>query len=155
MKQIPNFPGYFATKDGRIYSGPRKRRPIGRFLRPYVQRGEYLHAGLHHNGVVHVKQVHRLILETFVGPCPDGMECCHYNGDPTDNRLENLRWDTRSNNRLDAVRHGNTKLNGQQVGEIRRLLASKTMTQTEIGEVFGVCNAMISLINTGKSWSYV
>jgi hypothetical protein len=42
----------------------------------------------------------------FVGPAPEGMEGCHYNGDPTDNRLENLRWDTRKANVADAIRHG-------------------------------------------------
>ena len=50
--------------------------------------------------------VHRLVIEAFIGPCPDGMECCHNNGDPADNRLLNLRWGTRSDNNLDRVRHG-------------------------------------------------
>lgn len=42
--------------------------------------------------------VHRLVLESFVGPCPPGMEACHANGNGFDNRLENLRWDTHENN---------------------------------------------------------
>lgn len=50
--------------------------------------------------------VHRLVLLAFVGPCPEGMEACHINGDPADNRVENLRWDTRSENQRDRVRHG-------------------------------------------------
>lgn len=45
-------------------------------------------------------------MEAFVGPCPEGMEVCHNNGDCTDNRLENLRYDTKSANMLDRVRHG-------------------------------------------------
>lgn len=52
------------------------------------------------------RQVHRLVLEAFVGPCPPGMEACHCNGISDDNRLVNLRWDTRSNNNLDTVLHG-------------------------------------------------
>jgi len=52
------------------------------------------------------KLVHRLVLEAFAGPCPDGMEACHGDGDPTNNRRLNLRWDTRSSNQLDTVRHG-------------------------------------------------
>src|ERR1700722_12370957 len=35
-------------------------------------------------------QVHTLVLEAFVGPRPEGMECRHGNGDHTDNRLGNL-----------------------------------------------------------------
>jgi hypothetical protein len=50
--------------------------------------------------------VARLVLEAFVGPCPDGMEGCHNDGDNSNNHLDNLRWDTRSANRLDSVRHG-------------------------------------------------
>lgn len=50
--------------------------------------------------------VHRLVLEAFVGQCPEGHECCHGNGDNQDNRLSNLRWDTRSANQFDAVKHG-------------------------------------------------
>ncbi|WP_373234004.1 NUMOD4 motif-containing HNH endonuclease [Mycobacterium marinum] len=56
--------------------------------------------------------IHRLVLEAFVGPCPPGMESCHRNDISSDNRLTNLRWDTRSGNQLDAVRngiHGNTR----------------------------------------------
>lgn len=50
--------------------------------------------------------IHVVILTTFVGPRPSGMEGCHINGDPADNRLENLRWDTHASNMQDAIRHG-------------------------------------------------
>lgn len=50
--------------------------------------------------------VHRLVLEAWVRQCPTGYECCHNDGDPTNNVVSNLRWDTRKNNALDAVRHG-------------------------------------------------
>ena len=51
-------------------------------------------------------RVHRLVLEAFVGPCPPGLQGCHYNDVPADNRLVNLRWDTLSANRRDSVRNG-------------------------------------------------
>src|SRR6185437_6200778 len=70
-----------------------------------------------HKGVVlsmrgvHVQaSVHRLALTAFIGPCTDGLIGCHNNGDPADNRLSNLRWDTYSENNLDRVRHGNDRL---------------------------------------------
>ena len=50
--------------------------------------------------------VHVLVLKAFIGPCPDGTECCHNDGNPANNAISNLRWDTRSGNIFDAVRHG-------------------------------------------------
>jgi hypothetical protein len=50
--------------------------------------------------------VQALVLEAFVEPRPAGMECCHGNDIKTDNRLENLRWATRSQNQYDRVRNG-------------------------------------------------
>ncbi|HET6910528.1 MAG TPA: NUMOD4 motif-containing HNH endonuclease [Mycobacteriales bacterium] len=54
--------------------------------------------------------VHHLVLEAFVGPRPVGMEGCHWNDDPADNRVENLRWDTRSANQRDSVRNGTHRM---------------------------------------------
>ena len=44
------------------------------------------------------KKVHRLVWETFKGPIPDGMHVDHINGDRADNRIENLRVATQSEN---------------------------------------------------------
>jgi hypothetical protein len=51
-------------------------------------------------------RVHTLVLLAFVGPPPEGCECCHEDGDRANNRLTNLRWDTRQANILDEVAHG-------------------------------------------------
>ncbi len=50
--------------------------------------------------------VHRLVLQTFVGPCPEGMECRHFDGDPTNNQLSNLIWGTPKDNWADRRKHG-------------------------------------------------
>lgn len=50
-------------------------------------------------------RMHVLVLEAFVGPRPAGMDACHANDVPTDNRLTNLRWDLRSANHADAARN--------------------------------------------------
>lgn len=88
------------TSDGRV-------RPIkGRILTPRPGKTGYLRASLSKGGVTRDYYLHRLVLEAFDRPCPDGMECCHWNDDRTDNRLENLRWASRSGNRYDSVRNG-------------------------------------------------
>lgn len=47
-----------------------------------------------------------LVLLAFVGARPERMQCCHNNGDKSDNRLSNVRWDTSKNNMEDQRKHG-------------------------------------------------
>lgn len=81
--------------------------------RRYLHRGRLLQAassGTSRYAYVtvggRVRRVHTIVLETFVGPRPEGAEGCHNDGNYLNNRLSNLRWDTVSSNRLDTVRHG-------------------------------------------------
>ena len=69
--------------------------------------------------------VHRLVLETFIGPCPVGMETRHLNGDAQDNRLENLCWGTHLENMEDCRRHGSLigKMNREFTPEHRANLS--------------------------------
>jgi len=68
-------------------------------------------------GKHYTKRVHRIVLEAFRGQCPEGMEGCHNDGDPENNRLNNLRWDTRSSNLADMVTHGTTTIPPVHIGE--------------------------------------
>ena len=49
-------------------------------------------------------KVHHLVAAAFLGPRPAGMVVCHTNGDPLDNRVENLRYDTQAANIEDMHR---------------------------------------------------
>lgn len=157
-KEIPDFPGYYATVEGDIWSGPKKYSPGYNKLKPGVSNDKHLLVILYKADKRVTKKVHRLILETFVGPCPDGMEGCHYNDIPSDNELKNLRWDTRSNNNKDAYRNGrkypSAKLNFSQVRIIKRLLNFGTLTYKEIGGVFNVSSVTIGDIKRG-AWQWV
>lgn len=57
--------------------------------------------------------MHRLMLETFIGPCPEGMECRHLDGSRTNNRLDNLEWGTFTQNQEDKKKHG-THIDGEK-----------------------------------------
>ena len=52
------------------------------------------------------RTVHSLVAEAFIGPCPEGMEVRHRNGDQTNSRLSNLTYGTHADNMQDAIRHG-------------------------------------------------
>lgn len=78
----------------------------GRVIRPRKQNSGYLSVGLKRGPKVWRRNVHRLVLEAFEGPCPGGMTVRHLNGDQEDNRLVNLRYGTLRENMLDQVAHG-------------------------------------------------
>ena len=113
---VVGFEGIYEVSDhGRVKSLKRvvtmrngRTRTVAERIRKLnrLQSG-HLSLPLSRGGATQYCYVHRLVLEAFVGPCPDGMECCHYDDNPANNRLENLRWDTKSANHLDKVRNGN------------------------------------------------
>lgn len=78
----------------------------GKLRNPNRTKFGYLRMQLRHNGRESRAFVHEIVLEAFVGPRPRGMEACHNDGDRTNNSLNNLRWDDRSGNVEDMVRHG-------------------------------------------------
>lgn len=75
----------------------------------------------HGIGTATTVYVHHLVMFAFIGPRPDGMECCHWDGDPTNNRVDNLRWDTPKGNAADKIRHGTARgpsgICGQESGK--------------------------------------
>jgi len=140
----------------------------GKRLKPGHNKGGYAYVGLYRDGVRYARRIHRLVLETFIGPCPEGMEACHNNGIRTDNRVNNLRWDTSSANHLDAVRHGthpgfqhrgeanrSAKLTDQQVRQIIYTYRTGLFTQRKIAKQFETGNATINRIVNRKSWRHL
>lgn len=54
-----------------------------------------------------LRQIAPMVLEAFVGPRPaPDMDGCHGDGDPANDALSNLRWDTKQANYADSIRHG-------------------------------------------------
>lgn len=78
----------------------------GQLLSWQIDSGGYAQVVLFVAGARHRQSVHRLVLTTFVGQAPTGTEACHTDDDSLNNRLDNLRWDTRSANIQDMVRNG-------------------------------------------------
>lgn len=112
-KDIPGYEGrYQVSNAGNVRSLAHRVRLVahgkettrlspGRILKPGPQQSGHLSVAI---GKGNSRQVHQLVLEAFVGPCPEGCEVLHLNHNPADNRLENLRYGTRSENlRMDYV----------------------------------------------------
>ncbi len=110
--------------------------------------------------VTTIRHVHQLVLEAFVGPRKEGMETRHLDGNPVNNRLENLKWGTHTENMADAVRHGTvprgeahckTTLTESQA---RKILASKE-TGEVLAERYGVSGSTVCRIRTGRRWKHL
>jgi hypothetical protein len=108
---VVGWEGYDVSDLGRVRSWWNRkarlclnREPRIRKLTLHVEG--YMHVGLSSNRIQRGHKVHRLVLEAFVGPCPEGMQCRHLDGNPSNNRLENLCWGTPIENWDDKVRHG-------------------------------------------------
>jgi len=109
-------------------------------------------------GLIKRYPVARLVLEAFVGPCPSGCEACHFpDPTPSNNSVNNLRWDTHKENQRDVSRMGrvkSAKLNPSKVRQIRKLLA-KGIRQIDIAAQLGIHQTVISEIKLGYVWSWV
>lgn len=163
-RDIPGHPGYRVGSDGSVWSCLK-----GQGRRPAIlgERWHRLRSGRHRSGHLMASLrgksffVHRLVLTAFVGPCPDGMQCCHNDGNPANNVLSNLRWDTPKANSADAARHGVTprgskhwksRLTEEAVAEIRRAPAS--VPSGEIAQRFGVSSSAVQRVRSGRLWRH-
>ena len=108
---IPGWEGaYEASMHGAIRSLDRittkGQRIKGQILAPNVMPNGYHMISMWKASKRTARTVHRLVMEAISGPCPDGHEVCHRNGNRDDNRWMNLYYGTRSENNLDKVKHG-------------------------------------------------
>ena len=173
-KDIPGYEGcYQASTHGRIrsvarpvfrkdgHSGYAVWQYAGRILRVRPKESGHLNVSL---GARNTKKVHRLVLETFVGPCPAGHECLHADGNPANNRLDNLRWGTRLDNRADMRAHaqlyrrrqGATWLSEETIRAIKRELSTpERPTQKILARKYGVHVNTICNINRKYTHKWV
>lgn len=153
-RAIAGYEGIYEVSDqGRVRSLDRIGADGRRWTSKLLKLGQYpsghLYVGLFRDGKQKIFQVHRLVLEAFVGPCPEGMECCHGEGGPGDNRRENLRWDTHSSNMRDRRRDG-TDANVNKTHCIRgHLLEEWNLRTSELQKGYRVC------LSCDRAWSRI
>lgn len=171
-RAVPDAAGYRVGDDGsvwsclqRVYAGGSERgvsyQPCGDWVRmlPNVSDNGYHDVQIRGEH----RLIHRLVLEAFVGPCPEGMEVAHRNGDPSDNRLDNLRWSTPVDNQADRVehgtdsrgeKHGQHKLTEQDIVDIIRL-ADSGASRAVIGRQYGIHPSTVRRIAKGQAWKHI
>jgi hypothetical protein len=171
-KPISGYPGYEVSDFGRVRSYWQKagkgrkyklaQQPV-KILKSHRDKNGYPRVMIYVGGKAYNRIVSRLMLETFIGPCPPGMQCCHNDGYPDHNFKYNLRWDTPRNNQHDRKKHGTApigenhgmaKLSESDITEIRRLHANGT-TQVKIATIYNIKQVTVSDITRRKIWRHI
>jgi hypothetical protein len=166
FRPVPGYPGYGVDTDGNVWSC---RVPSGsgiggtwRRMRPAPRAGQtpYLVCVLSTGGRKRTMYVHRLVLETFLGPPGPAWEGCHFpDPDPGNNRLANLRWGSRGDNSEHRKIHGTTTLGRKgavaltpaRVAEVRALLANG-VSGNEVARRLNICRPTVSRIANRRSY---
>ena len=173
MKPIPNFDGYFADKQGNIYSSYLRGAKGKVLTTPWLmqstsdKRDGRKFINLSKNGNHHVLSVAAFLLETFVSPRPKGMFACHGLRGCGDDSLDNIYWGTPSRNAQDRKRdgtnacgetHGMAKLNTFQVRiaiRFYQMTEEKYGSQTYLATIFNCESATISYIVNNQTWKHI
>jgi hypothetical protein len=175
-KDIIGYEGYYQVSNlGRVKSLDRiiphkshiTQRIKGRILKgKVIKAGGYLAVSISkHNKGGWVK-VHQLVAKTFIPNPENKLEIDHINTIPIDNRVENLRWVTRTENANNVLtrrknsissknKKCNVKLTQEQIKEIKKLLAENNYRgiQTMLAKKFNISIAQINRIKLGKIWN--
>ncbi|ONI62639.1 hypothetical protein CSIV_14285 [Microbacterium sp. CSI-V] len=151
-RPVVGYEGFYEVSDeGRVRGldriDARGWRIRGRLLSATGAR--YRSVSLCRDGVARTVQVHRLVLEAFVGPCPEGMEALHADDVKTHNALSNLRWSTHSDNMRDVVRNGRHRETNKTRCPRGHLLAGANLRPIGSARPYRACKAC----KNGAQWA--
>lgn len=168
-KKIVGFDDYSVSNLGRVRRDtPTTVNPKGgNILKPRAGSKGHMYVNLFKGGSSKSQYVHRLVLFAFEGsPRSDKLCCAHNNGDPSDNRLENLRWATYAENSADSIRHGTSgrptnsgtrhfrsKLNPEIISNMKSMVESGVSVRA-VSRKFNVSHGTALNAIRGKSYRY-
>ncbi len=165
-RPVADFPAYYATPDGKVFTTYRGWRELSQSCDRDGYRMVHMYRPDRTRGRV---AVHKIILTTFVGAKPSATSVCrHLNGNPADNRADNLAWGTQSENIADAVMHGTAhqigrrgeeangaKLTELQALEVEQRASSGTEFLREIARDYDISIGNVAQIRDHKTWRHL
>lgn len=165
LYQVSNY-GRIRTVSRFVNSKQKSLRFISQKIRKIeLDKDGYHRLQLHKDGQSKKFFVHRLVGYAFLGLSKD-KQINHINSIRHDNRLKNLEVCTARENTIHGIKYGyinsqkgelnmKVKLSEQDILTIKTLLQKKVLTQTEIGNLYSVCNQSISNIKLKKNWKHI
>lgn len=165
---------YSVSNKGRVISVRRH----GHVLKPCITQRGYCLLMLHVSGVRKPVYVHRLVASCFLGPCPDGHEVNHKDGNKRNNDSDNLEYVTSSENTLHSIKqklwthatgetHGSvthpgrwkggnrkTKISTQDVLDIREKFAGG-VSRKALSDQYKISGTYVSDIVQKKRWRHI
>lgn len=103
---IKDYPDYFVTKDGKVYSKYKKNRWVKLSSNRVKSNGYSIVSIRDINDNKKTFGIHQLVAMVYV-PNPDNKPCvCHKDNDRTHNHYKNLYWGTHKENSEQMVRDG-------------------------------------------------
>jgi hypothetical protein len=168
-KEVPGWPDYAVSDMGQVkrIRKPRSGRGrVGMILKARIPGGaKYPRLNLTCDGVVTDWAVHRLVMHAFVGPCPDGKEVNHIDGNKLNQALANLEYVTRSENLRHAFvtglktaageKNSRAKLTEQAVASIKAEYTGAYGQCAALALKYGVSHATVQDIVHGRHWAGV
>ena len=166
-RAIKGYEGYYEVSSlGRVcslHSGHGKTP--GRLKKLSDHARGYKFVKLHRrDGSCRAPLVHRLVVEAFIGPIPDGYEVNHIDGDKRNNCVTNLEIVTRQQNIDHAVatglisnkgeRNSQSKLTAEQVREIRDR-HRRGVAYGSLAKEYGVSVSLVRQIVNRLVWSHL
>lgn len=178
MKWIPikEFPNYEISDEGKVRSIAHRIKRKSSLGNDYYidykskeisqyksnRKGSYFYVTLNKTiGSTRYRMpVHQLMMENFVGPCPEGKEVAHNDGNELNNNLSNLRYATHEENCFDKISHG-THLFGENSGTVKLTdlqcleIISDNRSYRTIAKDYNIDYSHVSRLKNSKTREYL